>query len=208
MKKIITLAISAIMATAITAGAATPSYTGATGAILTPTGDVLSTGNYDAMYAQSTNGNDKIGSVGVGIAKRLEVSAAHEWGNSSQTYLNAKYGILPEGLAVPAIAIGVNDITNKKDSSPYVVMSKTLPMGFTFSLGYGGGQYDGMFGSVEKTINPLIVGSDDMFPTTTLVLEYDSTDWNYGARIALAGGAKATVGHFDRRTYVGLTFSK
>jgi hypothetical protein len=208
MKKIIVLALGIVMATGVTAGAANPSYTGTTGAILTPTGDVISIGSYDAMYTQSTNGNNKMGSIGLGVAQQLEVSVAHEWGSNSQTYLNAKYGILREGVALPAVAVGVNDITNEKDVSPYVVMSKTLPMGFRFSLGYGNGQYNGAFGSVEKTINPLIVGGDDVFPATTLVLEYDSTDWNYGARVALAGGAKATIGHFYHRTYVGLTFSK
>lgn len=197
----------ALCTCATTVEAASPSYMGTTGSFMTPSAEVVSQGNVSLSYWHSTDGDHKMGTVGFGIAPNVEVSVAHQWSTDKATIISGKYGLVKEGLAMPAVAIGLIDATDEWDQTVYMAATKNLPFGFKATIGYGNGMYDGVFGSVEKTIS-LIPGGDDLFPATTLVVEYDAHDWNYGARLAIAAGAKLTIGRFDDRTYIGATFAQ
>ncbi len=201
------IAAAAAVSSASYASSMQPSFLGATGSLTTPTGETLPVGSISLGYWQSDDSDHKMGAVAFGVAPHVEVSAAHLWAEDDKTFISGKFSLLREGAVIPAVAAGVLDIGDERDTTVYLAATKNLPFGFKCTLGYGNGIYDGVFGSVEKTVS-LIPGGDDLFPATTLVVEYDAEDWNYGARLAIAGGAKLTVGHFYDRTYIGATFVK
>lgn len=185
---------------------AAPSHMGTTGAILTPTAEVVGDKHFSVSYHRDIKDNHNIATGTVGVSKRAELSLAHRFGGYNKSFFSGKYALTHNTVAYPAIAVGVVDVGNSVDVSPYIVATKALPLDFKLSLGVGKGQYDGVFGSLEKNFS--LLGSGDVFPATSLILEYDTKDWNYGARVAIAEGAKATVGHFNDRTYVGVSFEK
>ncbi|HBS59184.1 MAG TPA: hypothetical protein DEA44_07955, partial [Firmicutes bacterium] len=94
--------------------------------------------------------------------------------------------------------------------SAYIVGSKALPLGVRVHYGLGDGRYDGVFGGIEKTINPLgVLTGDNAFPATTLIAEYDGDDFNVGARLSLVSGVKIDAGWQDMKDfYVGFSITK
>jgi hypothetical protein len=184
---------------------AAPSTKGDTGMINTPTADVLREGQVSLGYYNLHEG--KTASLGFNATQNLEVSVAHTDFDFSDktTYVNAKYAIKSEGVLTPGIAIGVEDIANKDDRTAYAVVSKGLPFGFRAHVGIGNGRYDGVFYALEKNITPL--GIKGIFPDTTLIVEHDGHDMNYGMRMSIVPGLKVNAGWRDKETYVGVTYN-
>ena len=184
---------------------AAPATTGTTGMIDTPTADVLREGQVSLGYYKLHEG--KTASIGFNAAKNLEVSVARtEFDFADKTtYVNAKYAIKPEGVLTPGIAIGVEDIGGKDDRTAYAVVSKGLPLGFRAHVGIGNGRYDGMFCALEKNITP--IGIKGVFPDTTLIIENDGHNMNYGMRMSIVPGLKVNAGWRDKETYVGVTYN-
>ena len=86
--------------------------------------------------------------------------------------------------------------------------SKALPFGFRIHAGVGSGRYDGMFGAIEKTINPVsVITGNNCFPATTLIAEYDGRTMNYGARLSIVPGLKLDGGWRNHQIYFGLNFT-
>ena len=174
--------------------AATPAYFGYTGLMLTPTADTLKTSGFDfgAVFLNNDNNNTTFLSANIGLLESLEVGAAlisPEHGDS-QGIINAKFGLMKETMATPALAIGVSDLTDRFDSTPYIVASKALGLkgesvwAPRLHVGVGGGHLDGLFAGLSATVN------DQM----QLMVEYDTDDVNFGLQYAATDNLRLHAG--------------
>ncbi|MCL5104266.1 MAG: YjbH domain-containing protein [Armatimonadetes bacterium] len=174
--------------------AASPAYFGYTGLMLTPTADTLKTGGVGlgAVFLTNDNNNTTFWSANVGLLDSLEVGAAlvsPEHGDSNGI-INAKFGLLKETMATPALAIGVSDLADQLDATPYVVVSKSLPLKGQslwtprLHVGVGGGRLDGVFAGLSAKV------ADRM----QLMVEYDTNDVNFGLQFAAAHGLRLHAG--------------
>lgn len=209
MKKIV-VGICMIMAAASATAAAAPSINGPTGLIESPTSDVTKEGEFSLGYYELEHGANA--NLNIGLTKNIEVgiSSFDPDGGSRLNRVNAKWNVVPETVVTPGLSVGVEDIGDKTERSAYVVGSKALPLGFRINYGVGNGRYDGVFGGIEKTFNPLgVLTGDNAFPATTLIAEYDGKDMNVGARISIVPGVKIDAGWQDMKDfYVGFSITK
>ena len=207
LRKTIFAAICAVTLSSAAAFAA-PSINGSTGLINSPSADVLQEGQYSIGYYNLKDGG--VGIVNLNLARNLEVGAAgFRYDNrGNDTLFNAKYALVPETVLTPGLSVGIEDIGDKNDRTGYAVASKALPFGFRIHAGVGNGRYDGFFGAIEKTINPVgIITGSNTFPATTLIAEYDGNRMNYGARMSVVPGLKLDAGWRQSDFYVGLSFT-
>ncbi|HAK73778.1 MAG TPA: hypothetical protein DCP36_09580 [Sporomusaceae bacterium] len=193
--------------TSVTAFAA-PSINGSTGLINNPTADVLQDGEFSIGYYNLKDGG--VGVFNLNLARNLEVGVAgFRYGNhDNDTLLNAKFALVPETVLTPGLSVGVEDIGDKTGRTTYAAASKALPFVFRIHAGVGNGRYDGFFGAIEKTINPVsVITGNNAFPATTLIAEYDGSRMNYGARMSIVPGMKLDAGWRHSDFYVGLSFT-
>jgi len=192
--------------------AASPSFFGYTGLVRIPTADALDKEEYNAAaFAVNVDeGEDyTVFAANLGLIPQLEVGFARVKPDeaSGETWLNAKYAFAPETNRNPAIAGGVVDFTGETDTTAYIVLSKSFPRHYKTALGeiasprahigVGGGQLDGVFAGLSATLG-------DRF---TLMAEYDSDDFNWGARLAIGDEWRVHFGGFDWLDDVGLGIS-
>lgn len=207
MKKVFTGMLLFMIAASASAA---PSINGSTGLIETPASDIVREGDFSLGYYHLEQGT--VASFHVGLIKNVEagLSFYDPNGGSRMNRLNAKWSLMPETVVTPGLAVGVEDISDKAERSAYIVGSKALPLGFRIHCGLGNGRYEGVFGSIEKTINPFgVLTGDKAFPATTLIAEYDGKDVNVGARLALVSGVKIDAGWQDMKDfYVGFSITK
>ncbi len=184
------------------------SYYGYTGLIFTPTAEALSLGQANAIgvFVNGDNDTDTTFVGGnIGITKSLEVGAA--WLDSdpgdSEVIVNAKWQFLAESELNPAFAIGFADITNEIDSTPYAVMTKSINLMSTslrnpkISIGVGNGILDGFFAGASAFLGD----------RTELMVEYDTENFNVGARFNLTENLKINAALLDGDDFAaGLSF--
>lgn len=174
--------------------AATPAYFGYTGLMMTPTADTLKASGVDlgAVFLSDDHNDNTFWSANIGLLSSLEVGAAvvsPEHGDS-KGIINAKFGFLKETMATPALAIGMSDLTDQLDSTPYIVMSKSLSLKGQslweprLDIGVGGGRLNGVFAGLSAKV------TDRM----QLMLEYDTNDVNFGLQFASAHGLRLHAG--------------
>lgn len=204
MRKIM-IGVALLTTTMVGTAAAAPSLNGPTGLINTATADVVKQGDVSLGYYNLKNG--AVGNVNIGLVKNVEIGGSFfdPDGGSRINTLNAKWSITPETVVTPGLAIGLEDVTNKTGRTGYIVGSKGLPFGFRVHYGVGNGRYDGVFGGIEKTFNPIsVITGNNAFPATTLMAEYDGHDLNVGARLSIVPGVKLDAGWKDMKDfYVG-----
>lgn len=207
MRNIVLIVIFTLLASA--PAFAAPSVNGSTGQINNPSADVLQEGQFAAGYYHLKDGG--VGVVGLNIAPKLEVGLAgfrYDDARGNASLVNAKYSLFSESILTPGLAIGVEDIGRQRQRSVYAVASKALPFGFRLHAGVGNGRFDGMFASIEKTINPVsVLSGNNTFPATTLIAEFDGHNMNYGARMSIVPGLKIDAGWRDHSAYFGLSFT-
>lgn len=187
---------------------AAPSVMGATGLIQNPTADVLRTGQVAAGYYHLDEG--RVGIVTANILPKLEVGVAgfRYDTTESKNAVNFKWSLASEAVLTPGLALGVEDVAGTSQRSFYAAASKTLPFGFRLHAGVGNGRFDGVFAGLEKTINPVsMFTGTSTFPTTTLIIEFDGKQMNYGARVAILPGFKVDAGWRSHSPYYGLSGS-
>lgn len=209
-KSILWLVVCFVSLFLTTPGAAAPSISGSTGMIRIPTADVVRTGQFSAGYYYWQDHGAAVATVG--LPARIEVSASAPWGNASSDALmvNAKYNLTPESLLMPAVAVGVEDIGGRGQVSAYGVLSKALPFGIRVHIGAGTGRFGGMFGAIEKVLNPTSIRKKTSgFPVTSIIVEMDGAKMNYGARMRLARGLRLDAGWLgkEERIYLGLSYT-
>lgn len=190
--------------------AAAPSTSGSTGMIRIPTADKLRMGQFSAgTYYWKDHG---AAVAALALSRDIEISAAAPWGNASSNAwtVNAKYNLNQEMLLIPAVSIGIEDIGGQDRHSVYGVLSKALPYGFRVHLGAGTGRFEGLFGALEKVLNPTSLRKKTSgFPVTSIILEMDGKKMNYGARLRLAHGLRMDAGWLgqEEKIYLGLTYT-
>jgi hypothetical protein len=191
--------------------AAAPSMSGSTGMIWIPTADSMRPGRFSAGY-YGWGDNQSATVAGVGLSPGLELSAATLWqsGRSKDWTVNAKFSLKQETLLLPAVAVGIEDLAGTNTRSVYAVVSKMLPYGFRVHLGAGSGRFEGMFGGIEKVLNPTKIRKKPSgFPVTSVLAEWDGKTMNYGLRLRLARGLRLDAGWQGRneKIYWGLSFT-
>ena len=193
------LAVTVIVLSTLPAWAwAGASLTGPSGLIAIPTAEVLGMANWNvgASVMQVEEGADKsVLYADIGLLPRLEVGFAREdfKDAATETLVNAKLGL---ALPVPgniSLAAGVVDATDQIDRSIYVVASHKLGAGLLPSpsrmtlpqvhVGIGGGRFDGLFAGISTIVDRRV----------EVMAEYDSDDFNFGARWTVAPNLDATV---------------
>ena len=184
---------------------AQPSLNGATGLLELPTADVVKKESFGiGLYSAD---DVKIRNMGYGLAEKLEVSFANEKQDIEQlNKLNVKYVLLSETVLTPGLAVGINDLTGKSERSTFAVVSKGLPLGFRVHAGIGSGDFEKGFVALEKNITPLL--GANVFPSTTLLVEYNDNNINYGMRMSIVPDLKLNLGRSDHKTFIGLTYAK
>jgi len=173
---------------------AAPAYPGYTGLIFTPTADTLNMGavNAGASYISGDDDSDiSYFSANIGVINGLEAGLGYqnpEVGDS-ETIINAKYAIMKESFATPGVAVGVSDLSDEIDSTPYVAVSKTLDVpglaikSLRGTVGLGSGTLDGIFGGLSAVITDKV----------TFMIEHDTDDLNLGLQFAGYAGLRAHV---------------
>ena len=102
----------------------------------------------------------------------------------------------------PALAAGL------KGYDLYTTVSKSLGHGLSGHIGYGDGDFGGLFVGVNKVINPVSVEITDdgnnksisatsSLPTTNLMVEYINQEINVGARIKIKDSFNLDLGMLD-----------
>lgn len=184
---------------------AQPSLNGATGLLELPTADVVKKESFGiGVYSAD---DVKIRNMGYGLAEKLEVSFANEKQDIEQiNKFNVKYVLLSETVLTPGLAVGINDLTGKSERSTFAVVSKGLPLGFRVHAGIGSGDFEKGFVALEKNITPLL--GANVFPSTTLLVEYNDDNINYGMRMSIVPDLKLNLGRSDHKTFIGLTYAK
>lgn len=185
------LGVLSLMASTLTPATAAQSFFGYTGLILTPTTDTQPQGGYalGAYLLNPEHGSTSMVYAGTyGLAQGLEIGynqlkTEHQNG---MDYFNAKYRFAPATSPDIAFAIGVLGVANNETASPYLVASKTVSVAdeasfgeinaLQVNVGVGGGNLDGIFGGVSAVLGKRL----------TLMIEHDTNDFNYGARLALS----------------------
>lgn len=207
MKKIMTGLTCVLFMTTLPVLAA-PSINGSTGLINNPTADTLRGGEFSLGYYHLKDGG--VGTFNTNIAPNLEIGVAgfRYDGRNNENYLNAKFSVVPETVLSPGFSIGVEDMAGDSQRSLYAVASKALPFGFRIHAGAGNGRFSGVFGGIEKTLNPLsVITGNNVFPATSLIAEYDGKHMNYGARLSIIPGLKLDAGVRNHDGYVGISFT-
>ncbi|UCG88113.1 MAG: hypothetical protein JSW71_06100 [Gemmatimonadota bacterium] len=206
-----------ILATAFLAALATPliaapSFLGYTGLVQVPTADALGEDDYNLVIFTlnlEEGADSNIYAANLGLAEGLEVGFARHSPEDAtgETFLNAKYTFSRETEANPAMAVGVMDLTDEVDTTVYVVLSKALERRYDtrygeigaprLHFGVGGGQLDGVFGGLSAVLGDRLL----------LMAEYDGSDVNFGARLAIGNNVRAHVGALDGLDDIGLGVS-
>ena len=193
-------------------GIAAPSFFGYTGLVRTPTADALDKDDYNAAaFALNfeEGGDANVYCANLGLSEGLEIGFARVRPDegASETYVNAKYRFSAETDPGPAVAAGVIDFTDEVDTTVYVVLSKSLaemvrsgPSEITsprVHIGVGGGQFDGLFAGLSAVLGERLM----------LMIEHDSDEINFGARLAITDELRAHFAGLDGFDDVGLGLS-
>lgn len=208
---LLVLALGAIAATAATATAA-PSFFGYTGLVGVPTADALDKDDYNAAaftlnFEEGADANVYCGNLGLADGLEVGFTRVRPDEGEGETYVNAKYRFSPETESRPAVAAGVVDFTDEVDTTVYVVLSKSMFGSYETQLGevtgprihfgVGGGQFDGVFGGVSAVLGERLM----------LMVEHDSYEINFGARLALTSEVRVHFAGLDGLDDVGLGIS-
>jgi hypothetical protein len=173
---------------------------GTSGVINVPTAHVRSIGHVSIGAQGTENGN--FVAANLAIIPGVEVAATH-WNPKHGDALNmysAKLEFLPETAASPALAVGVEDVTDKSERAGYVVATKDIPWGLRVHAGAGTGRFKKGFVALEKDIKFVNLN-------LSLAAEYDGHHFNYGAAVPLAKFLQAEVGVRSKDVYAGVNFT-
>lgn len=184
------------------AGLAAPTVYGPTGLMLVPTADVLGNGNFNFALHQWTD-NSYL-TFNTSMIDNLEFGVtAVSWRGGSDAMANVKFRLMPETKQGPALAVGVNDLTDSNGRDAYLVVTKNLSqVGFRGTIGLTS---NGLVAGLSKELNPVSIskGGRGGAPSTTLMIELDDhSKLNVGVGIGLTPEFRANVYLYDLDTAV------
>ena len=184
---------------------ASVNYKGISGLIDIPSAYVKRSGKGSVGYAYWRS----VDAVSGNISMFGEAELAYSyWSSSQQTtgMCSIKLAILREELLSPALAAGVEDITNGVGRGYYLVVSKQLPWGLRLHTGYRGGKLiNSLFCGVEKQIRLKtdLRKIEKFVPVFAVLLEHNGQDINYGVYIRTSRGLRFDLGWNEQRLLVG-----
>ena len=136
---------------------AADSLSGLTGILATPSAELFKPKEYS--FGAYKIGDDNWWNFGYGFAERVEGSILRIETPDEKTVLwNVKLNLFKQTAIVPAVSVGLLDITNSEETTFYVVLSKNLYMPFKAlpwlsvkgHIGVGSAKLlDGLFGGIE-----------------------------------------------------------
>lgn len=202
MKRIIITSIALLLSGSPAYAAVSPFAT--TGLINTPTADIGRIGQLTAsIYSQQQSQG---GVLALTVTPNIEVGAARLVTDDPYTVISMKLQVRAEGVLEPGVAIGIDDIGDKRDRSVYVVASKALPYGFRVHAGWGNGRFQGTFFALEKRLTPASP-SKTFRPFTVLMAEHDGRSFNYGLRYRAASHIQFDMGWRSHKAYLGMQYN-
>ncbi len=172
---------------------------GSSGVINVPSAHVRSMGHAAVTYQYTEDYNVIAGNIAV--LPGLEI-AYGRWSPDAGDDFNmysAKYMVLPETVASPAFAVGIEDATDEKDRCAYAVISKAGPWGLKIHAGKGTGRFRDGFVALEKQFK---VNSNTL--NLGLAAEYDGEYFNYGMFVPVGKLMQAEAGIRDDKFYAGI----
>ncbi len=185
-----------------TAAIAAPTLHGGTGMLESPSADVLANGKGELGLFYGREWRRQ--SVAVGLPGGWEI--AHAWrfaeGQALQEENSVKLSLKPESVLTPGVAVGA-----ESGGSLYGVASKFLPGGYRLHLGVGSGRFDGVFGGIEKVLNPPHFSKDkasNAQPTLRVVADFDGHGLQYGLRAVWQNGWQSQIAYGQGNWYGGV----
>jgi hypothetical protein len=176
---------------------ATPSLLGPTGVIVTPTTEIAGrTYGVAAHWVEETF--NTIAKANFSPLNQLEVGAAwidyNDPALKSRTVFSLKYRICPEEKKTPAVAVGVWDVTDQVDVTPYAVISKTFGTEVPVIINLGGAAgddiMDGFFANMTIRLHKAV----------DAMVEWDTEEANFGVRIRPLKGVTIDLLSVDNGT--------
>ena len=172
---------------------------GATDLMWTPTPHTLNPGTV-SLAADFLQGGDNYFNADLGLAENLEVGLTVEAFQGETTLSGrGKYQILKENGNNPSLAIGVEDISSGA-ISPYLVVGKTFPAaGVQGYLGFGGNDFNGLFGGLSKNFT---FSKGSGIRRMQLFVEADSWEVNVGTRFDLSSQVQLNFGLVNMKDWI------
>jgi len=187
-----TLTILCCVAALASAGLAhaSPSIFGPNGLLLTPTADTP--GVADVQLGAWWAG-DLANSVALTSGEGSGFESTAAWvdleGGGSEEVFSGKWRFSKSGLAKPALAVGLIDITNQLDRTPYVVLQKGFDLsgnGLMATVGYA---------QPDTLLNGIFAGAQlKLGDKYSALAEYDGDDINGAIRFSLSDHIELTAG--------------
>ncbi|MEG1913463.1 MAG: YjbH domain-containing protein [Acidaminococcaceae bacterium] len=198
-RKILTIILLGVLSGSASVGEARTLLSGTSGSINIPSAHVRFLGQ-GAVTWQHTSTAEVVAGNLVALPN-LEVSFSHWSPDAGATFnqVSAKYQWQPETLVSPAFAVGVEDFTDQKQRSAYLVASKDLLWGLRFHVGVGTGRFDRGFVGVEKQFK---VNSKRY--NLGVMTEYDGVNFNYGLTVPVVKFVQAELGMRSDKFYAGV----
>lgn len=197
-----------------TASFASPGFRGYTGLVIIPTASVLDVGEYDFGFMIEDKGISHLNDIFMTYSPKqnLEVGVnAYQPASSGnrKAVFNAKYLLAAETEEAASVAVGVIDLTDAIEISPYAVATKSIirraklfghsTVSLRGHAGFGFGDIDALFVGLSAYAGNRVM----------LSIEYDSKNVNLGFRFTPIKGLRlhtAILGSADT-DHVGLGIS-
>ncbi len=190
MKHLTMICLSCCVLLAATSAFAAPTVLGPTGLLATPNTDTVGTANIQ-LGGWYVNDFANTATVNFGPLPMLEVTGS--WVDpqvgTSEEIFSAKWRFKEDSFTKPSVAVGIIDITDRFDLTPYVVVQKGFHVGgngLTVSAGYANStmMLDGFFAGADLQLGGKY----------HVLAEYDSDDINAGVRVPISDRIEVTGG--------------
>ena len=178
---------------------------GGTDLMITPTTSTLSPNNL-GIAVNFLEGDNSYFNFDFGLAKDLELGlAAYNYPNETKLTVRGKFKLLQEHGDTPGLAIGIQDL-GQDIISPYLVLSKNFSeAGIDGYIGVGGGDYDGIFGGINKAF--ILDHTSSQLNRVDLYLEADTHGLNIGTKLGIGSQTKINFGLVNMDQWMlGVTF--
>jgi hypothetical protein len=184
------------------AAAADPSYFGYTGLMKVPTAEALEDQGFNAaiFHIEREELDDPdIYTGNLGVADGVEVGLAviRRDSGGDDIFINGKYRFQSGSEGRPAFAVGAIDMVGEVESTVYFTATQSFGRVYETAVGplhagelhvgFGGGQLDGPFGGLSANVSPAL----------KLMFEYDTEDFNLGARFRAGKQFRIDASLFD-----------
>jgi hypothetical protein len=186
------IAAAAVAALGLSAlpAAASPTVLGPTGLLTTPNAGTEGMAEVQLGGWWVQDGGESVSlSGGAGMNGEANISWFNPDGGGDEILFSSKWRFKQNNVTQPAIAIGLIDVTDRIELTPYIVAQKGFDLagfGVTASAGYAkpNSLLDGFFGGADVKL------ADKLH----LLGEWDGNDFNAGVRVPFTDDIEVTAG--------------